>query len=138
MTENDLISRVRNGTNCPNCGAPIDSTKCSYCGTTFIDFSCIKTDEPFFLKIKDKYDRTIISKVMLDSALFEMRGDFCYSYGDVMRVFDGLSPSTNIHQQYEMRIMLDFHSINESDIITQIIDPPKSNINDIIERGTNE
>lgn len=30
-----------NGRNCPNCGAPIEGNKCSYCGTPFIDISCI-------------------------------------------------------------------------------------------------
>lgn len=24
--------------NCPNCGAPIETAKCPYCGTLFIDF----------------------------------------------------------------------------------------------------
>ena len=27
-----------NGLNCPNCGAPITSKTCSYCGTTFINY----------------------------------------------------------------------------------------------------
>lgn len=39
-------------TNCPNCGAPITSEKCPYCGTLFYDFSCIDIQEPTYLKIK--------------------------------------------------------------------------------------
>lgn len=27
--------------NCPNCGAPIEGSKCSFCGTPFVDISCI-------------------------------------------------------------------------------------------------
>lgn len=28
-------------TNCPNCGAPISSIECPYCGTVFYDFATI-------------------------------------------------------------------------------------------------
>lgn len=38
--------------NCPNCGAPITSEKCPYCGAVFMDFGSIDADKPFFLKIK--------------------------------------------------------------------------------------
>lgn len=41
--------------NCPNCAAPLQPTeiKCSYCGTSYIDMSCIDLDnhEPFYLKL---------------------------------------------------------------------------------------
>lgn len=39
-------------TNCPNCGGPIESEKCKYCGTMFYDFSAIEIDKPCYLKIK--------------------------------------------------------------------------------------
>lgn len=38
--------------NCPNCGAPIESEKCPYCGSVFIDFASMDMDKPFYLKIK--------------------------------------------------------------------------------------
>ena len=42
--------------NCPNCGGVIDSSqnKCSYCGTSYFDLSCIDVDnsKPVYLKIK--------------------------------------------------------------------------------------
>lgn len=38
--------------NCPNCGAPIEDTKCPYCGSVFIDFASMDMDKPFYLKIK--------------------------------------------------------------------------------------
>lgn len=41
--------------NCPNCTAPYDtySNVCPYCGTRYIDISCIDFDnrEPMFLKL---------------------------------------------------------------------------------------
>ena len=39
-------------TNCPNCGAVMDSDKCQYCGTIMYDFACIDADNPFYIKIK--------------------------------------------------------------------------------------
>ena len=44
--------RINESTNCPNCGAPIESERCPYCGTMFIDFACMDLDKPFYLKIK--------------------------------------------------------------------------------------
>lgn len=38
--------------NCPNCGAPIDGDKCMHCGTYFVDYGCLDTEKPFWLKIK--------------------------------------------------------------------------------------
>lgn len=41
-----------NKTNCPNCGAPIESTKCPYCGTVFYDFATLSADEPVYIRLK--------------------------------------------------------------------------------------
>ena len=57
-------------TNCPNCGAPIKTDKCSYCGTEFIDFACISADEPFFMKIRHG-GTTCIVRVRLSSICVE-------------------------------------------------------------------
>lgn len=43
---------MREVLNCPNCGAPIVSEQCPYCGTLFYDFSAIEIGKPCFLKIK--------------------------------------------------------------------------------------
>ena len=49
---------MREQLNCPNCGAPITSERCEYCGSMFYDFSAIEIDKPCYLKIK--YDNNII------------------------------------------------------------------------------
>lgn len=49
---------MREELNCPNCGAPITSEKCEYCGTLFYDFSAIDVDKPCYLKIK--YQNAIV------------------------------------------------------------------------------
>ena len=37
--------------NCPNCGAPIESTQCPYCGTIFYDFTVMDFDKPTYIRI---------------------------------------------------------------------------------------
>lgn len=63
MTE---YTRVGDALNCPNCGAPINSDKCEYCGTSFVDLACIDTDRPFFIKFKKGFE-IHITKVRLTS-----------------------------------------------------------------------
>lgn len=73
--------------NCPNCGAAIESEKCPYCGTVFIDFACIDADKPFYLKIKTNGTvcivKTILNTVTCQSAfdnLTCMALDGCTNY----------------------------------------------------------
>lgn len=74
LNEIDLnhISRVNDSKNCPNCGAPIETDKCPYCGTAFIDFACLDADKPFYMKVK-KGENVFILKVALTST--EMRSE---------------------------------------------------------------
>lgn len=59
----DQIARSTSSKNCPNCGAPIESERCPYCGSLFVDFACIDTDQPFYMKVKHKGQIGIV-KVM--------------------------------------------------------------------------
>ena len=43
---------IREHLNCPNCGAPIDSNKCPYCGCVFMDFGELELDKPQWMRIK--------------------------------------------------------------------------------------
>lgn len=65
--------------NCPNCGAPIESEKCPYCGTVFIDFACVDADEPFYMKIKSQ-GKIFLVKVIMTDASFNT--DYSGLYGD--------------------------------------------------------
>lgn len=65
-------------TNCPNCGAPIDSyayVKCPYCNTDYFDFAPFDTSRPFFIKIKDG-NRSCIAKVMLNGASLQLTAEY--------------------------------------------------------------
>lgn len=38
-------------TNCPNCGAPVESNQCEYCGTYIFDFSQIELYKPCWISV---------------------------------------------------------------------------------------
>ena len=38
---------------CPNCGAPISSFECQYCGATFYDFANLSFDKPVYIRFKN-------------------------------------------------------------------------------------
>lgn len=37
--------------NCPNCGAPINTVQCPYCGTVLYDFAALDIDHPTYVRI---------------------------------------------------------------------------------------
>ena len=50
-------------TNCPNCGAPIDSDKCPYCGTRLVNVADLEAGEPIWLIFKDRNFDNIVRGV---------------------------------------------------------------------------
>ena len=72
-------AKTEGSKNCPNCGAPIESEKCPYCGTVFIDFACVEADEPFYMKIKSQ-GKIFLAKVVMTDASFNT--DYSELYGD--------------------------------------------------------
>ena len=72
--------RINGSTNCPNCGAPIESERCPYCGTMFIDFACMDLDKPFYLKIKHN-GHIFIVKVILRNIKMTNEGYSLYRNG---------------------------------------------------------
>lgn len=71
--------------NCPNCGAPIETAECPYCGTLFLDFGAIDiqgTGKPVFLRFKDHYGRTVLRKVVLTRTTIYIEPDDTFFYAD--------------------------------------------------------
>lgn len=94
--------------NCPNCGAPIQSEKCPYCGTTFYDFAAIDLDRPCYIKFKHK-DSVITAKVSVpDITVTNVVHDSCPAYVDMMG---------RLHQgRCESHAEIDFHMIALGDV----------------------
>lgn len=72
-------AKTEGSKNCPNCGAPIESEKCPYCGTVFINFACVDADKPFYMKIKSQ-GKIFLAKVVMTDASFNT--DYSELYGD--------------------------------------------------------
>lgn len=48
-------------TNCPNCGAPIDSDKCPYCGTRLINIADLGAGDTIWFIFRDGYNKNIVA-----------------------------------------------------------------------------
>lgn len=61
---------MREHLNCPNCGAPIEGSRCGYCGTVFLDFGCLEIAKPMWLRMKlgSSYNmvRVIMTRISVD------------------------------------------------------------------------
>ncbi len=57
-------------TNCPNCGAPIESGKCPYCGTILYDFAVLSDTDPVYLRIK-VHNNILVFKALMTEASIE-------------------------------------------------------------------
>ena len=66
IDELSKATRTNGSKNCPNCGAPIETEKCPYCGTIFLDFAAMDADQPFYMKIK-RDGKIYILKVKMTS-----------------------------------------------------------------------
>lgn len=42
-------------TNCPNCGAPIETDVCRFCGTKLINIADLKIGDPIWLTFSDRF-----------------------------------------------------------------------------------
>lgn len=74
-------------TNCPNCGAVINTyayVKCPYCGTDYFDFAPFDTSKPFYMKIRKSDGKTIICKVVMRSCCISEFPQMVYADGNVI------------------------------------------------------
>lgn len=97
--------------NCPNCGAPIETAECPYCGTMFLDFGAIDIQnpgKPVFLRFRDG-TRTILRKVVLTNATIRVDPGFVPFYAD-SRIY-------HIASQPSETIELEFQSVLTGDLL---------------------
>ena len=78
LDELSRATRTNGSKNCPNCGAPIETEKCPYCGTMFLDVAAMDADEPFYMKVK-KDGKIYILKVKMTS--MELNTEYNDAFG---------------------------------------------------------
>ena len=64
--------------NCPNCGAPITTDVCQYCGTVFLDFAAIQANKPSYIKFKvdnDGVSYICLMKLTVDNLELKISSD---------------------------------------------------------------
>jgi len=66
---------MRKKTNCPNCGAPINSTVCPYCGTAFYDFATLDHEKPTYIQVNVNGQVLIFRARVADMAFRVMCAD---------------------------------------------------------------
>lgn len=71
-------------TNCPNCGAPVESNQCEYCGTYIFDFSKIELYKPCWLSVDlgDGVKRLVYARLR-EASLCSGVGDTYYADGHI-------------------------------------------------------
>ena len=77
LDELSKATKANGSKNCPNCGAPIETEKCPYCGTMFLDFAAMDADQPFYMKVKQD-GKIHILKVKMTSMELKAEHDNAY------------------------------------------------------------
>jgi len=68
--------------NCPNCGAPIESTQCPYCGTVFYDFTVMDSETPTYIRM-NWYGHQMVFRALMRSAEINMHSGGMFSPDDI-------------------------------------------------------
>ena len=77
---------MRDVLNCPNCGAPIQSDICPYCGSVFLDWSTFDLNRPTFVKVRDfRNGHVKLLKLGTASVEEEISMEHEYLYADNVR-----------------------------------------------------
>ena len=94
--------------NCPNCGAPIESTQCPYCGTVLYDFTEISNERPTYIMMN--WNGTQVAfRALLEAAEINMETMNPVIYADNQEyVVDTCSAA---EASFEFRILADDNGV---------------------------
>ena len=111
--------------NCPNCGAPIQTDVCPYCGSVFLDWACFDVKTPTFVKIKNQYGHIVLMKVKPISVDYRLTMDSTYFYSDNRRVHSALTQS-EVTIDAEFIAVPFLHALTDKTVLSIDIDPEKT------------
>lgn len=93
--------------NCPNCGAPIQSTQCPYCGTVFYDFTVLDSDKPTYIRM-NWHGNQMVFRAIMRSAEIEI-----HSYDPISYYVD--NKMAMIHTHKEATASIEFMILEDDD-----------------------
>lgn len=94
LDELSRATRTNGSKNCPNCSAPIETEKCPYCGTMFLDFAAMDADQPFYMKVKQDGKIYILKVKMTSMELRIEPNDIYDTFGSRLLRFEPIRSLT--------------------------------------------
>lgn len=86
--------------NCPNCGAPVQSDICPYCGSVFLDWACFDINRPTFVKIRDHRGHIVMMKLSPENVSIDYDYNSVEIYGDNERFYRISKPGFEINATF--------------------------------------
>lgn len=72
---------MRQVTNCPNCGAVINSEKCEYCGTVIYDFCNLEPGKKSYIRMKINNNLIVFAAMLTSLDVNMVPGNTLYADG---------------------------------------------------------
>lgn len=66
--------------NCPNCGAPIESHKCPYCGTVFYDFADFEVGKTAYIRLNINGNLNVFRALLTDFEVVQDTDNYIMYY----------------------------------------------------------
>lgn len=86
--------------NCPNCGAPVQSDICPYCGSVFLDWACFDMNRPTFVKIRNHRGHIVMMKLSPENVSIDYDYNAVEIYGDNERFYRISEPGFEINATF--------------------------------------
>jgi len=110
--------------NCPNCGAPVQSDICPYCGSVFLDWACFDMNRPTFVKIRDHRGHIVLMKLSPENISIEYNYDSVDIFADDKIIHKISIPELEINATFRA---LEFRDAVSGKYVLNIdIDPEKA------------
>ena len=115
--------------NCPNCGAPIASDVCPYCGTAFLDWSCLELHKDNWIKIKvDGKIHLIKATLMNFDIVYNSSNDNQFVYMDDKPMYISSTQTLNLRLDLQAR---PFKVPGQKNALMLEVDPAVADLYDV-------
>ena len=96
------MAKQRERLNCPNCGMPIVSDTCEYCGTKFFDFANIDINGESYLRVKINDRLYILRAICKNASMTTYCDTVSVVYGNNYKSFPNNSPNRTLELTFDI------------------------------------